>query len=311
MGGSYEAIAKELAKVSGKNVQEIYEIFEAVAKDDKQFAKQFYKYRGIDFIPYSKDIALQRQVKAVANLTMSTYINIANTTGIGLLFKDVNGVMSFKNLKQSYYEIIDRGILAISQGKQTFQEEMRRIIKDVGNNGVVLYDSGRTRRLDSAARMNLLDGIRQLNQDISDQFGEEYDADGMEISVHSFPAPDHADIQGRQFSKEEYNKLQDGEEAIDYKGIRRQIEHSKSGSYRMIEQYNCYHKAFPIILDVSKPEYTDKQLNDIRETNLKGFEYEGKHYTMYERNSVTKANRNGNKKTKRDTNISKSKWRRF
>lgn len=33
---------------------------------------------------------------------------------------------------------------------------------------------------------------------------------------------------------------------------------------------------------MSKPEYTDKQLNDIRESNLSGFEFEGKHYTMYE-----------------------------
>ena len=60
---------------------------------------------------------------------------------------------------------------------------------------------------------------------------------------------------------------------------------------RHIGEYNCYHKIFSIVLGVSKPEYTDKQLNDIRESNLSGFDFEGKHYTMYERNAVTKANR--------------------
>ena len=262
-----------------------------MAKNNKQFAKQFYKYRGIDYIPYKKDIALQNMVKSIGDITAQTYINISRTRGIGFLFEGLDGQMYFKNIQQAYYEIIDRGILSISQGKETFQTEMRRIMKQLGNNGVVLYESGRTRRLDSAIRMNILDGIRQVNQETANRFGQQYGADGMEVSVHANPAPDHADMQGRQFSLEEFEKLQNGEEAKDYKGRTTQIEHSKNGSYRMIEEYNCYHKAFPIVLGVSKPEYTDKQLNDIRESNLSGFEFEGKHYTMYERNAVTKANR--------------------
>lgn len=190
-GGTYNEIAKELARVSGKNVQDIYKIFEEVAKNNKQFAKQFYKYRGIDYIPYSKDIALQNQVNSIARITADTYLNIANTRGIGFLFRNKDGQMYFKDIQQAYYEIIDRGILAISQGKETFQTEMRRIIKDVGGNGVVIYESGRTRRLDSAVRMNLLDGIRQVSNETAQRFAQEYDADGVEISTHINPAPDH------------------------------------------------------------------------------------------------------------------------
>ena len=289
-GGTYNEIAKELARVSGKNVQDIYKIFEEVAKNNKQFAKQFYQYRGIDYVPYSKDVALQNMVRSIGDITAQTYINISRTRGIGFLFEGLDGQLSFKNIQESYYEIIDRGILSISQGKETFQTEMRRIMKQLGNNGVVLYESGRTRRLDSAIRMNILDGIRQVNQETANRFGQQYGADGMEVSVHENPAPDHADMQGRQFSLEEFEKLQNGEEAKDYKGRTTQIEHSKNGSYRMIEEYNCYHKAFPIVLGVSKPEYTDKQLKEIQEKNEQGFEFEGKHYTMYERNAVTEAN---------------------
>lgn len=190
-GGTYNEIAKELARVSGKNVQDIYKIFEEVAKNNKQFAKQFYKYRNIDYIPYSKDIALQNQVNSIARLTADTYLNIVNTRGIGFLFKNKDGQMYFKDIQQAYYEIIDRGILAISQGKETFQTEMRRIIKDVSGNGVVIYESGRTRRLDSAVRMNLLDGIRQVSNEMAQRFAEEYNADGIEISTHINPAPDH------------------------------------------------------------------------------------------------------------------------
>lgn len=298
-GGTYEEIAQELAKVSGKNVQDIYKIFEEVAKENKRFAKDFYKYRGIDYIPYKNDIELQNRVKAISALTANNYMNISNTTSIGFLFENTEGQMYFKNIQESYYEIVDRGILAITQGKSTFQEEMRKIIEDVGTNGVVLYESGRTRRVDSAVRMNLLDGIRQLNNENSIRFGEQYDADGVEISVHSNPAPDHAEAQGRQFSLEEYEKLQNGEVARDYEGKEIQLGHSKKGSYRPISQWNCYHKIFSIVLGVNKPEYTDEQLNDIQESNISGFEFEGRHYTMYQRNTTTKTNRNRNKKAKR------------
>ena len=276
-GGSYEQIAKEISKVSGKNIQDIYKIFDEVAKDNKEFAKQFYRYRGIDFIPYARDYALKQQVKAIADITAKTYINIASTSGIGFLFKDINGQMTFKNIQQSYYEIVDRGILAISQGKSTYQEEMRKIINDIGNNGVVLYESGRTRRLDSAVRMNILDGIRRVSMETSKRYGEQYGADGVEISVHINPAPDHADIQGRQFSKEDFERLENGQIALDYQG-------NKYSGYgrRHIGEYNCYHDVFNIVLGVSKPEYTDEELRKIQADNERGFEYDGKHYTMYE-----------------------------
>ena len=276
-GGTYNEIAKELARVSGKNVQDIYNIFEEVAKNNKQFAKQFYQYRGIDYIPYSKDIALQNMVKSLASITADMYRNISNTSVIGFVQDG-----TFKQLQQVYQDTIDKAILSISQGKQDFYSSMRQTLKELGGSGLVQYESGRTRRLDSAVRMNILDGIRQVNQETANRFGQQYGADGMEVSVHANPAPDHADMQGRQFSLKEFEKLQNGEEAKDYKGRTTQIEHSKNGSYRMIEEYNCYHKAFPIVLGVSKPEYTDKQLKEIQENNLKGFDFEGKHYTMYQ-----------------------------
>lgn len=276
-GGSYEEIAKELARVSGKNVQDIYKIFEEIAKDNKAFAKQFYEYRGIDYIPYEQDLALQRQVKSIAELTAQTYLNISRTTGVGFIFKDVNGQMYFKDIKQSYNEIVDRAIMSISQGKETFQNEMRRIMKQLGNSGIVQYESGRTRRLDSAIRMNVLDGIRQLNMEITKRFGEEYGADGVEITAHKNPAPDHEDIQGRQFKNEEFEKLEQGLDAVDVKG------HKYIGADRRhIAEYNCYHRTINIIVGIIEPRYSDEQLKEMQQTNTEGFMLDGKHYTMYE-----------------------------
>ena len=276
-GGTYNEIAKELAKVNGRNIQDIYKIFEEVAKNNKQFAKQFYQYRGIDYIPYSKDYALQNQVKSIANITANTYINLANTNVIGYVFTNQYGDKAFRNIQQTYQEIIDKAILSVVQGKESFYSEMRNTLKQLGGSGLVQYESGRTRRLDSAVRMNMLAGIRQLNMENTKRFGLEYNADGVEISVHSNPAPDHEDIQGRQFSNEEYEKLENGDIAKDIKG-----NVYDGADKRHIGELNCYHKIFTIVLGVSKPEYTDEQLQKIKRNNNVGFDFEGKHYTMYE-----------------------------
>ena len=296
-GGIYNEIAKELAKVSGKNVQDIYKIFEEVAKNNKQFAKQFYQYRGIDYIPYSKDIALKNMVRSIGDITAKTYLNISRTRGIGFLFEGLDGQLSFKNIQQAYYEIIDRGILSISQGKETFQTEMRRIMKQLGNNGVVLYESGRTRRLDSAIRMNILDGIRQVNNETSRRFGEEYGSNMVEVSHHTNSAPDHIDtVDGKQFARidvirqqiasgiEKEIKLEDiqgakvkvkGKWYDDYDTINNSLE-------RKVSTLNCRHYPFEGILGVSKPSYTKEQIEADKKKNLDGFDFEGKHYTLYE-----------------------------
>lgn len=276
-GSSIQEIVNELAKVSGKSVEEIYNIFDEVATNNKQFAKKFYEYRGVDYIPYKYDIALQNQVHSIASLTSGFYRNIANTSGIGFVFEGLDGQIQFRNIIQSYEELIDKSILALTQGKDNFYNIMRNTIKQVGGNGLVMYESGRTRRLDSAVRMNILDGMRQLNNETSKRFGQEYDADGVEISVHLNPAPDHADIQGRQFTNEQYDLLESGNIAKDVKG------NTYDGQEkRQISHYNCYHKIFAIVVGVSEPEYTDEQLKEIQQNNNKGFDYEGKHYTMYE-----------------------------
>lgn len=276
-GGSYSEIAKYLSKMSGQNVKDIYKIFENVAKQNKEFAKNFYKYRGIDFIPYSKDIALQNQVNSISKLTSGTFLNLTNTTTLGYIFEDLNGNKVFKNIQRSYEEIIDRSVISIIQGKSTFYQEMRNTLKQLGKSGLVQYESGVVRRLDSAVRMNILSGIRQVNMETSRRFGKEYGADGVEITVHSNPAPDHADIQGRQFADSEYELLQSGLKAKDVKGTI-----YDGADKRPIGELNCYHSVLNIIIGISKPQYTDEQLKKIKEENEKGFDFKGKHYTKYE-----------------------------
>lgn len=295
-GGSFEKITKELAKILNMNVNDIYKIFEEVAKKEQSFAEQFYNYRNIDFIPYDDNSVLKKQVKALARITAEKYINMANTSAIGFSVKNKKGDVIFKGLKEAYFEAIDVASLNVAQGKETFDNEVRKILNSLGNSGIktVEYESGRTMRLDSAIRMNMQGALRDLHNNLQQQFGEEFGADGVEISVHSAPALDHADLQGRQFStvipegekKSEWDKLQSGDIATDYKGVKYEPfvvnEKGKIIQRRPISQLNCYHYVFAVVLGVQKPEYSDKELKKIIDTNNEGFEFEGKHYTNYQ-----------------------------
>ena len=279
-GGNFDKIVNKLADITELNVKDIYEIFEEVAKKDYQFAKQFYDYKGVKYIPYEQNTALQQQVKALARITANEYVNFSNTLAFT---KRVNGRVVYTDLARTYQDVIDKAVLSVAQGKSTFDEQMYSTIKELASSGLkkVDYASGRSVRLDSSVRQHLKGALRNLHNETQAIFGEEFGSDGVEISVHINPAPDHAEVQGRQFSKEEFNKCQNDQDEVDYTGKLFTKEHDGKDR-RSISEHNCYHYTFDIVLGVSKPEYSEEELQKIIDDNNKGFEYEGDHYSLYD-----------------------------
>ena len=290
-GGSYEEIVKEIARYTNMNVKDIDKIFSSYAKKDQQFYKQFYKYRKKPFIEYAKNKALKTQTEALANIVKNEMYNFTRANVLGYTIRDIKGRPQFIGLRETYNRVLDEALVNVGTGKETFDSAMTRIMKDIGGSGLktIEYESGRSVRLDSAVRMHLKSRLRELHNENQKMFGEEFDYDGWEISVHANPAPDHSEIQGRQFSIAEYDKLQAGDIATDFKGKTYSLDEDGKNGYRPISELNCYHYAFTIVLGVSKPEYDDKQLQKIIDDNNKGFEYEGKHYTNYEGTQLQRA----------------------
>lgn len=276
-GGSYQEIVKEISEMTNLNEKEIGEIFEGVAKKNQLFAKKFYDYKGIDFIPYNDNIELQNQVKAIAKITKGTYKNLSKSLGYTTI--DKRGIRHFTKMSRMYQDAIDNAAMSVIQGKDTFDNEMRRTLKELSKSGIktVDYASGRSVRLDSEIRRNMQQALRDMSNELQQQFGEEFGADGVEISVHSHPAPDHSLVQGKQFTNEEFEKYQNHEDAADTSGM---IHYGQE--HRAIGEYNCYHYIFSVILGVNEPIYSQKQLDKINNTNEEGFELDGKKYTLYE-----------------------------
>jgi len=288
-GGKYEDILMELSQYTGIDKKELEHIFSLYAQKDLNFARKFYDYRNIPFIPYEQNVALKTQTMALANITENTLNNFTRQRALGYTIKDINGKVRFYGLRETYEKVLDEALLNVGQGKETFNNSMSRILKELGGSGLKTLDyaSGRSIRLDSMVRMHLKSGIRELHNETQRLLGEEFGANGVEISVHLNPAEDHQDAQGRQFSYEEYNKLQDTGIAKDYTG--KEIDITKGDFHRPISEYNCYHYVFAIVLGISEPQYTEEELNKIIKDNNKGFEYEGKHYTNYEVTQLQRA----------------------
>ena len=280
-GGNYEQIVEEISKYTNLDVAEVEEIFAKYAQKDREFYRKFYEYRNI---PFEESSALRTQRNALTELARNELYNFTRANVLGYTIRDLDGVPRFYGLRETYNRVLDEALLNVGQGKQTFDAAMSQIMKDIGGSGLktIEFASGRSMRLDSAARMHLKERLRELHNENQKIIGEEIGADGVEISVHSNPAPDHEDAQGHQFSNVEYEKLNAGLEALDYKGKMITLDHDGKNGYRPISTMNCYHYIFSIILGVSKPEYDDKQLQQIIDDNNKGFEFDGKHYSLYD-----------------------------
>ena len=295
-GGNYDKIVEKLTKITELNKKDIYKIFREVAKNDYEFAEQFYNYKKKKYIPFDENIALQNQVKTLAKITADEYVNLTKTSAVAFGWQDKNGTITYKGLKKTYQDLLDEAVLNVAQGKETFDEAMYRQLKKIGGGGIkVIFPStyvskdekgnevlkNRVMRADSAVRMQIKSALRNLHNEVQAEVGKEFGADGVEISVHINPAPDHAEVQGRQFSKEEFKKFQNDQYAVDYTGKAFPPEHN-GHDRRSISEYNCYHYTFDIVLGVSKPNYSNEQLQEILDDNEKGFELDGERYTNYQ-----------------------------
>lgn len=131
--------------------------------------------------------------------------------------------------------------------------------------GIFLYGSAleKSTSLEAAVRRSVMGGLGLMQEQITQQNHDDFGCDGWEISAHAASAPDHEPIQGKQYSDAEYTAL-------------------NNSLVRRIGTLNCGHAAFPIILGVSRPQYTPEELQKFREDNAAGIDYQGKHYTMYE-----------------------------
>ena len=247
LNANLEQIKKEIAKAARMSVDDIEKLFKAVAESDLRFANEIYASDREPTVKANK--AIERILKAQAKITKQELSNLSQTT----------------LLSNGYREAIDVAVQTVQGGVSDYGAAIRRAMKLAAGEGLrVKYpNSGITRRLDTAVRQNVLDGVRAVNQDIMRQVGKEFNADGIELSAHNLCAEDHLPYQGTQMSIKDFERLQG---RLD----------------RPFGMWNCHHSWHYIILGVSKPAYTQEQLDEFKRTSREKITIDGVSKSRYE-----------------------------
>lgn len=285
-GADVDEILRALDSITEKNIEDINNMFEIAASQNYKFAEKFYNMKGIKYIPYIENVALKRYVAAMAKQTADTYKNMSRTTGF--MMYDTKGNKVFTSLSQTYYDVIDRAVTAVSTGVDDYQSAMRQTLRRLADSGlqtkykplegsagkVVDYATGYSRRLDTAVRQNILWGAKQCAQGVAEMTGKEFGADGYEVDYHTNPRPSHAAMSGKMYA------------AGKGRTVNGQYYPSISEVQHLLDDYGCLHFKTPVLLGISEPSYTKRQLEALQRRDEKKIKYEGKKYTGYEATQV-------------------------
>jgi hypothetical protein len=232
-------IERILADTSGRSEYEIEQAVEKACKYNDTIMERFYKARKIGVDMSTLNAIKKRAIKSMKD----GILNLSDTTAFVIDGKPTS-------ISKTYRKAVNSGIYGLQQGMVDYNTSIRSIVRKMAESGLrkVDYESGVHRRLDSAVRMNLLDGMRQMNMEYRQEQGEQFGADGVEISVHGMCAPDHLYLQGRQFTKKHFRQINETLE-------------------RPIGTCNCYHSIFPIIMGISDTAYSKEELKAINDAS--------------------------------------------
>lgn len=257
LGLSTDEIAAKIAEINGSSASEINRLIrEAAAQSDEFDRKMLGADKGAA-VPLEENAQLQKLISAQIAETAGKCENLTNT--MGFADHDFLGRVYYLSMTDMYRREMDSAHMKVVTGATDYMTAIRQACNKLAASGVrtIDYESGRSDRIEVAARRAILTSVAHVTHRISEQNGEELGADGWEMSAHSGSRPSHAVYQGRQYTQEQYERI----------------------IKPLISEPNCRHDVFPIILGVSEPTYTEEELQNIDQPP---FTYEGRTYTAYE-----------------------------
>lgn len=256
MGMLYADIVDLVSKYNKTSYEEISKIFEDAGITTIKNDDEIYKMAGLNPIKLKQDKAMMDLLIASVNKTNSNLSNLVMTTANTSQLEFINA------MNKAYMEV--------STGVKSYSQSIIDVVNDMCDKGTkVVYPSGHTISIESAARMNIVTGVNQTCGKMQLLRAEELDWDLMEITAHIGARPEHADWQGKIVSrsgKKGYLSLQDigYGEVTGFKGI------------------NCRHDWNPYY-EGSTKTYTEEELKEMQNEKVN---YNGQEITRYDATQI-------------------------
>ncbi len=252
LGQSAKKITAKIAEINGVSVDEVEQLILSAAKRSDEFDRRML---GADAA--SDTGQLMKLLKAEMRNANGAVKNLTGT--LGFAERGVDGRVIYSSTTDFLQKTMDAAHMKVAAGATDHITAVRQACNKLAASGLrtVYYESGHSDRIEVAVRRAVMTSVSQVTQQISELNAEEFGADGWEISAHSGARPSHAIYQGRQYPQADYERI----------------------VLPLIDDYNCRHSAYPIIMGVTPPSYTEEELKNI---DPPPFVYEGRRYTAYE-----------------------------
>lgn len=263
LGMSKREIKKQIQESLQLGDKEIDRIYSDVIKTGYQRDSSIYNFKGKNQIPYEENTGLQQLIAAVSAQTNGEFKNITQTMGFA---KRENGQLKFTKLSDYYQKTLDGAMLDITSGAFDYNTVLKRVTRELTNSGLrtVDYASGKSLRVESAARMAVMTGVSQVTAQINESNAKELDTEYFEVTCHGGARPSHQEWQGKVYTKKELGTI------------------CGLGAADGLCGCNCYHDYYPFFPGISERAYTDEELKKLKKEENTPVEYNGKSYTKYE-----------------------------
>lgn len=253
----YAAMPKDLAEIRKvidegvKGIENVTsDIMESMAKANDQWAKRYYEHMGVEQVPALEHRKLSSILKSNTKEALSEINAICRSSVVSILDE---GTKRITTIEAAYNKVVTQAANLMVAGSDSVDGAIAKTVKGLSQSGLrVVYQSGTTRNLYSAVSTNVMDAYRVAMSEMREVQGQEYGADGVEVSAHALCAKDHQEYQGNQYSYERK------------RGYRMWDEVQNEPSRPLVSGANCGHTVSPVILGISEPAYSKRELENLK-----------------------------------------------
>ena len=255
MGTEHDYIMQRLSKLTGKTKSELQQLFRDAGHDTLDTDNEIYRAAGLTPPKLDTSKELQKVLQAGLKKTRGLFTNLTRTTA--------------NTASKQFENALDRAYMQITSGAFDSNTAIRMAIKDLSKQGVgtIRYPSGRVDTIETAVRRAVVTGVNQTALQLQDTLADEMDSDLVETTAHAGARPEHAEWQGKIFSRSgKHPKYPDFRKKTGY------------GTGAGLGGWNCRHSFFPYF-EGSPRAYTEEMLRDFE---AKKYTYNGQKLTEYE-----------------------------
>lgn len=257
LGLSNDEITEQIKKALNASDEYVDELYREAMKNEWSDAKDLYAGMGQAYVKFEDNAFIQNLIGGAFMQTSGEMVNMTGTMGFVVGGNAVE-------LSKFYQDTMDNAISLIMGGGFDYNTVLKKAIKQMTNSGIrwINYESGWHNRITVAARRSVMTGLSQMTRGITEDTAKRLNTDTFEVSAHAGARPDHADWQGKVFTKKQLYEI------------------CGLGTVTGLLGANCYHTYYPFVKGLSKRAYSDEQLKAWINDSSKY--YQGKEYTQYE-----------------------------